>query len=403
MHHTVADTHSDGRYYALKVLKAGDNRQGPNELKVHQLLGDRSTDVKAYDSIVRLMDSFQHQGPNGTHLCIVLEAMGPTAASMLDELPCNLPRRLRHRSRYPFWMAKRVLHQTLLGLRALHSKGLAHGDLQPGNILFAVQDLRSVALEKLRQDVDDEETIFGPLKRTDGEQDRWAPHYLASSLPLADYVDTGPLVQVKLSDLGAGTHSCRSLQQLANEIPAYEISNPPESFTTPLGLRAPELIVGEKLGETADIWSFGCLVYEFVTGRSLFAVIPLASSDASEVDEDHQLQMTRLLGPPPEELYENWICLTPKHDVVDRKPNDSDEGSDNLGAEGSYGDGMGSSPGLPNLPQSLEEAFERDKSSDLSDEDARKTVALVRGILQYETAKRPSIEALLTHSWFSHN
>jgi non-specific serine/threonine protein kinase len=168
--------------------------------------------------------------------------------------------------------------------------------------------------------------------------------------------------------------------------------NPPEKITTPLSLRAPELILGEKLGDTADIWSFGCLVYEFVTGRSLFAVMSMGSSDAREVDEDHQLQMARLLGPPPEELYENWAC----------KSIDSDEDSDELDVEGSYGDGMGSSPGPPDVPQSLEEAFERNKPSDLSDEDARKTVALVRDILQYETAKRPSIETLLSHPWFSH-
>jgi serine/threonine protein kinase len=216
-HHVITDRHSNGGYYALKVLKAGDDRQGPNELKVRQRLGESSTDGEASDSIVRLLDSFEHQGPNGTHLCMILEAMGPSAASMLDKLPCNLPLRFRHRSRYPFWMAKRVLHQTLVGLRTLHSKGLAHGDLQPGNILFAIRDLKSATEEELRQDVTDENTIFGPLKRIDGEQDRWAPHYQAGSLSLANYVDTGPSIQVKLSDLGAGTYSSDSLQQLAND------------------------------------------------------------------------------------------------------------------------------------------------------------------------------------------
>jgi serine/threonine protein kinase len=210
------DCHSNGGYYALKVLKAGDDRQGPNEHKAHQRLGKRPTHGEASDSIVRLLDSFEHQGPNGTHLCMILEAMGPSVASMLDELPCNLPLRRGHRSRYPFWMAKRVLHQTLVGLRTLHSKGLAHGDLQPGNILFAVRGLELATEDELRQDVADENTIFGPLKRIDGEQDRWAPHYLASGLTLGKYVDTGPSVQVKLSDLGAGTHTSRSVQQLAD-------------------------------------------------------------------------------------------------------------------------------------------------------------------------------------------
>ena len=131
-------------------------------------------------------------------------------------------------------------------------------------------------------------------------------------------------------------------------------------------------------------------MYEFVTGRSLFAVMSFGS-DTRKADDDHLLQLTGLLGPLSDELYEKWTRSGLYFDA-DRKPIDSTEG---CGGE------PDSSLGQPGRPNGLEAAFERNKPSDLGDEDAHNTVALVRGILQYEPAKRPSIDSLLRHSWFS--
>ena len=41
-------------------------------------------------------------------------------------------------------MAKSMLRQTLHGLVYMHSNGVGHGDLQPGNLLFPIKDLRTV-------------------------------------------------------------------------------------------------------------------------------------------------------------------------------------------------------------------------------------------------------------------
>ena len=34
--------------------------------------------------------------------------------------------------------------------------------------------------------------------------------------------------------------------------------------------RAPEIVLGTKYGHAVDMWSFGCIVYELITGRPLF-------------------------------------------------------------------------------------------------------------------------------------
>lgn len=53
---------------------------------------------------------------------------------------------------------------------------------------------------------------------------------------------------------------------------------------TPMGLRAPELILKAPFNHSIDIWSFGCPVYELLTGTPLF---PLANMD--NCDDDHLL------------------------------------------------------------------------------------------------------------------
>lgn len=61
---------------------------------------------------------------------------------------------------------------------------------------------------------------------------------------------------------------------------------------TPVGLRAPELILKAPFEHTIDVWSFGCLVYELLTGTPLFPVANVGGQNKDSCDDDHLLQMT---------------------------------------------------------------------------------------------------------------
>lgn len=41
----------------------------------------------------------------------------------------------------------------------------------------------------------------------------------------------------------------------------------PAKSLTPRGLRAPMMVLGGPPNKTLDIWSFGCLVFELVSGQ----------------------------------------------------------------------------------------------------------------------------------------
>lgn len=186
-----------------------------------------STNASQYVTV--LLDHFQHQGPNGNHLCLVFEPMGPSANSMVEELPCFKRRTMNMDIRYPLWMAKRLLQQVLQGLAYLHGNGIVHGDFQPGNMLFALKDMSNVDENELAQDDQfqsqevnrDEEyndielsedgeypvRSVSPVERLDGKIDNWAPRYLTIAQPLDKYANIDPDFTVKMSDLGRGKHT----------------------------------------------------------------------------------------------------------------------------------------------------------------------------------------------------
>jgi serine/threonine protein kinase len=151
--------------------------------------------------ITILLDEFQHEGPNGKHQCLVFEAMGATAASLVEELPENKPKMYGKVERYPKWIAKKILLHALRGLAFLHRNGVVHGDIQPGNLLFSVQGIDNIEEDKL---VQDESTTAIPLQRLDGKMDRWAPKNLYLQQSLHDRVELTTRLVVKLSDLGSG-------------------------------------------------------------------------------------------------------------------------------------------------------------------------------------------------------
>ena len=194
---------SNSRYVALKILVA-ENKQIKHELDIlHHLAKSAPEDGPQH--ITQLLAEFDHEGPNGIHKCLVFEPMGPSANAMVYELPQFKPRKYGMQIRYPPQLAKRILKQTLQGLGFLHKNGVAHGDFQPGNILFAIEFIDSDTEASLRQEENVETySISAPVERLDGKEDKWAPRYLCMGQPLAAYARFPENIQVKLSDMGGG-------------------------------------------------------------------------------------------------------------------------------------------------------------------------------------------------------
>lgn len=166
------------------------------------------TEVAAADGaqhITQLLREFEHRGPNGIHKCLVFEPMGPSVNTMVKELPQFKPRRRGMKIRYPPQMAKSILKQSLQALAFLHENGIAHGDFQPGNMLFTLDDIDSKPEDVLRQEEDVQARLISPpVQRLDGKPDKWAPRYLCIAQSLAPFTRHTEGFRIKLSDMGAG-------------------------------------------------------------------------------------------------------------------------------------------------------------------------------------------------------
>ncbi|CVL11854.1 related to dis1-suppressing protein kinase dsk1 [Fusarium proliferatum] len=328
----------NSRYVALKILISKNTEETSHELHVLYHLA-KVAPQDGMRHVTQLLTDFEHKGPNGIHKCLVFEPMGPSVNSM--------------------------------GLEFLHKNGVAHGDFQPGNILFSVQSIDSLDETSLHQEENVQaKSISPPVERLDGKQDKWAPRYLCLAQPLAPYASVSENFRVKLSDMGG----------------AYFLNDLPEKPITPLGLRTPELVLMGEVDKSLDIWSFGCLVFELVTGQPLFCVP--AYGDRTEEDDNHILELQAKLGPLPDELYSRWETSS-RYYTKDRKLYNCQLG----------GIGEGEEP-LMLEQTSMEEAFDL-TAPDLTDEEAEKVKRLIRRILQYDPSKRPMIEDILRDPWFA--
>ncbi|KAI9833529.1 MAG: hypothetical protein M1826_007143 [Phylliscum demangeonii] len=379
-------------YAVLKIVRA-DSSEASDELSIMTMLDDHRASAAGAAHVIELQDSFTHQGPNGTHLCLVFEVMGASLRVMGEELaylrnpivPGPPQTSDEDCLRFPVWMTKVMLRQVLLALEFLHRNDIVHADLQPGNILCSVS-LHGVPEERLRQDyhsADDpevERNTFGgnavhsdPVRRRDGKLDRWAPPHLTYDRPLVSYVRLEPKPNVKLSDLGA----------------AFRLSDPPQKPVTPAGLRAPELILGGPFDQSIDIWSLGCLAFEFVTGDQLFSLWSWGFTK-QEMDENHLLAMTAILGHLPEPLFQKW-ARADRHFGPDRK----------LLKSTTRVSGLNEEKEPENDNPKLGELFHEHRPAEMSEDEQRPFIAFLHDLLQYDPSKRPSASDLLQHPWLA--
>ena len=102
------------RQVALKIVQA-DFSKDNRELDVFQYLTKSKLPHPGKEQVIGLLDNFEHEGPNGTHLCLVL----PVMLSDCNEITV---RGLQRNAAY----IKELSRQITLGVDFLHASGLIH-------------------------------------------------------------------------------------------------------------------------------------------------------------------------------------------------------------------------------------------------------------------------------------
>ncbi len=207
---------TDGKHFALKVLTSATTGVALARLA-------REAQVAAQVSHENLVSIVDVDVSETGSLFLVMELVegGPL---------------VEHQRRYgdATW-ARTVLGQVARGLAALHARGVVHRDLKPGNVLITGGGVAKIA-------------DFG-IARLGAD-----PHGST------------------LAQVGAGSKT--PAQSGATE-QNTALTGTGDLIGTPLYM-APELGLGGKSAEpSSDLWSFGVIAYQLITGKRAFEVPPV--------------------------------------------------------------------------------------------------------------------------------
>ncbi|KAK1933102.1 protein kinase domain containing protein [Babesia divergens] len=310
--------------------------------------------------VVSFLNWFKVDGPNGTHICVVLEPMGPNILSLIKIFKFK---------GVPFPLVRKITAHVLLGLDYLHRVcGIIHTDLKPENILVTSKLHNHTPLTVINDDTSDglndgtkgfmdvpyvkkeiKQSLSDPTCLTTYNDPHalqetlirkpydHIPRNLVDSLSKGDAKFKDPLlyhpayakifglkptiigtkkrpiviktqegdVQIKPVDLS--TFDCKEatfkICDLGN---ACWID---KHFTDEIQTRqyrAPETILKCGYDQSSDLWSLACIVFELITGDYLFDP---HGSNALNRDINHLQLIVELLGPIPRHMIKSSARL----------------------------------------------------------------------------------------------
>ncbi|KAM6968285.1 dual specificity protein kinase CLK2b [Aplochiton taeniatus] len=219
----------DGALSALKIIKNIDRYREAAKLEISVLEKIYEKDPHNQHQCVQMLDWFDYHG----HVCISFELLSLSTFDFLKE---------NNFMPYPLGHIRHMAYQICHGVNFLHDNKLTHTDLKPENILFVSSDYT---------------VIYNAEKRCDERKVK----------------DT----TVRLVDFGSATFD--------DEHHSAVVST--------RHYRAPEVILELGWRQPCDVWSIGCILFEYYEGRTLYQ---------THDNKEHLAMMDRILGPIPQQM-----------------------------------------------------------------------------------------------------
>ncbi|KAK9234916.1 CMGC/SRPK protein kinase [Lipomyces kononenkoae] len=338
----AARDQSEKAYVAVKVsISKRESDRGNREL---QVMKELASIQPRSQHVMRMLDNFDLEGPNGTHKCLVFELLGPS-------IPDTIYARCRD-GRLPGKLAKVIAKQALLGLDTLHQQKIGHGDIHTRNLAFTMPCMDDIPAGEFIEMLGKPE--IGHVRRSDGKAlEPGIPEYIvrpaSSSYRTNSWSSSYP---IKIIDFGE----------------SFLPTSVPRTLHTPLPVRAPEVIFRDRLDYHVDLWSMGCMLFELFVGQPPF--------------DSFLITPTILVGQMREMA----------SDALPERWQDSYKTMDDR----IIGEISG-----PALQEWLEEMyFDGERNEDLTKEDIVRLGQIIGRLLRFEPSTRASAREILNDPWF---
>ncbi|GJJ15067.1 hypothetical protein Clacol_009342 [Clathrus columnatus] len=303
--------------------------------------------------IVILRDHFHQQGLHGRHYCFLTRALSTDVRAFRLSTPTR---------RLGVHIVKPIVVEALDALEALHLRNIIHAGINMATRAF------------------DRQSFF------------WAPNtdeieeMINETLPSVNGTTSGntedPILQSEPFQAGISwditPYEAETIAVVFSNFGAAFLADKPK----PLGdigefaLRAPENIIRAECGKEIDIWAFGCMTYELLTGEILFQPqnIPGLTPDESLL-----LLQFSVTG---ETLSKDVIDQSRVRDQFFNREGDFIKSSANV---------------YPN--QSMEERLKERCGGDLTERQINAAAEFIKYCLRLNPRDRPTANKLSLHSW----
>ncbi|CAE7561477.1 spk-1 [Symbiodinium sp. CCMP2456] len=336
------DSSQEPRLIAMKVCKS--KKSVTEQAQDEVMLLERLHEDGSSPHVVKMLDHFWHTGTNGRHKCMTFEVMGE-----------NLLALVRHHNYegLPRDLCRRLSRHTLKGLQHIHARGVIHTDVKLENVLICRHDMSVLVQEASRAHRAFQEQKSGLETLSKSQKKRMKKKQKAKDANIAGSEDPkteaaaeeveAEVAEVPQAEVVNGVNSVNGkgkgdgYPKPEGEVPAagnvpgeappgqpippirqrdrfenlqleetfakladfgngIKANNPVTDDIQTRQYRSPEVIIGAKWDETADVWSAACMFFELATGDYLFD--PKKGEDWNR-EEDHLALIAELLGDLP--------------------------------------------------------------------------------------------------------
>ncbi|KAM3533582.1 hypothetical protein MY4038_003145 [Beauveria bassiana] len=235
----VAAFPPDNRWAALKILKA-KSRKKDSPMREVMILEALQDSCNAF--VPALYDEFIHDGPNGPHICIVSNLLGPSLQHVLTDYS-NGGDRLEPDD------ILRLSGQLLEAIALPDDTDFAHGDLSATNVAFTTRNLASLSEQALLDVI----SLPEPAELLNADGSAPVPHLPRQLVGTARWDDW--------------TDECEEDICLVDFGESFRLEAVPDALAQTIDLRVPENLFGTEFNYKVDLWRLGCVIFALIFHR----------------------------------------------------------------------------------------------------------------------------------------